>query len=184
MKRNNTKKGFTLIEMLVGMAIFVILLSIVVGIFIQAIRNQRLIAGLMMVNAEAGTVLEQMAREIRMGYKFSTTGETGLKFYQTKTDENGIQTKEEKEYSISGGGISSMTSSNIDVQSGKFIVTQDANKKCAPWMVTIILKIAKKNETDPYAFSVVQTSVTSRILPQDMPPLERTGDYAGCGTIN
>jgi len=181
MNKKYTKKGFTLIEMLVGMAIFVILLSIVVGIFIQSIKNQRLISGLMMVNAEAGTVLEQMTREIRMGYKFKTTGDS-LSFKKTKINEDGTQIVEDKSYDISSAGISDLTSSNIEIKNGKFAVLQE--KDCGPWMITIVLQITKKNETDPNAFSVIQTSVTSRILPQDMPIKERSGSYAECGTTN
>lgn len=64
------KKGFTLIELLVAMGIFVIVVSIVSASFIQALRTQRSTAALMEANDNTSLVLEQMAREIRTGYRF------------------------------------------------------------------------------------------------------------------
>jgi hypothetical protein len=169
--------------MMVGMAVFIIILSIVVAIFIQAIRNQRLIASIMMVNSEAGTVLEQMTREIRMGYKFSNGG-SGLSFLKTE-GEGDVQEPKQKEFSLSGGQITRpneiMTSDNVEIQDLRFEVIQEENKKCSPWIVRILMKVAKKNETNPEMYTMVQTSVTSRILPEEMPESLRIGEYAGCG---
>ena len=69
-KKQNNSQGFTLIELIVTLGIFVILISIVIGGFINALRGQRVAVGLMEINDNMGLVLEQMAREIRMGYDF------------------------------------------------------------------------------------------------------------------
>jgi len=68
--RRSANEGFTLVELLVAMGVFVILLGIIVGIFISALRTQRSLAALMLVNDNTSLVLEQMAREIRTGFNF------------------------------------------------------------------------------------------------------------------
>lgn len=70
-KKGKIKNGFTLIELIIALGIFVILISIAIGGFINALRGQRVAVGLMEINDNMGLVLEQMAREIRMGYNFN-----------------------------------------------------------------------------------------------------------------
>ncbi|MEE8131745.1 MAG: type II secretion system protein [Candidatus Paceibacterota bacterium] len=65
-------KGFTLIELLVATGLFVVVISIVSASFIQALRAQRSITALMEANDNVSLVLEQIAREIRTGYRFCT----------------------------------------------------------------------------------------------------------------
>jgi len=63
-------EGFTLVELLVAMSVFIIVLTLAVAVFVNALRSQRFLTKLMAVNNNAGLVLEQMAREMRTGYKF------------------------------------------------------------------------------------------------------------------
>src|SRR3989344_9647798 len=67
-----SRKGFTMIELIVAMGIFLILISAATSVFVQALRTQRAIVALMAANDNASLVLEQMAREIRVGYNFQT----------------------------------------------------------------------------------------------------------------
>lgn len=67
--------GFTLIEFMVAMGVFVIVLGIVVNIFIGALRSQRAAAALMAANDNASLALEQMMREIRVGSNFFIPGD-------------------------------------------------------------------------------------------------------------
>ena len=73
-------KGFTLVELLVAMTLFVVLIGIATGGFIRVLRTQRAIVELMAVNDNTVLTLEQMAREIRTGYNFSKISETELQF--------------------------------------------------------------------------------------------------------
>lgn len=66
----SNRKGFTLVELLVSIAIFSILVTIGVGGFVHALHTQREIAGLISAQSNASVALEQMAREIRTGYLF------------------------------------------------------------------------------------------------------------------
>ena len=81
-KRNNIfqLKGFTMIELLVAMSIFIIFTSIAAGGFINILRNQRVVLALMTANDNIGLTIEQMAREIRTGYNFCKVSENKFQF--------------------------------------------------------------------------------------------------------
>ncbi|MST04418.1 MAG: prepilin-type N-terminal cleavage/methylation domain-containing protein [Candidatus Pacebacteria bacterium] len=62
--------GFTVVELLVSMAIFVILVGIVSGIFVNSLRIQKAVISLMATNDNSSLVLESIARDIRTGSNF------------------------------------------------------------------------------------------------------------------
>lgn len=64
------KKGFTLIELIVTVALFAIIITIAVGGFTNAIRTQRQVSALISAQSNVSLALEQMSREIRTGYLF------------------------------------------------------------------------------------------------------------------
>jgi prepilin-type N-terminal cleavage/methylation domain-containing protein len=67
------KKGFTLVETLVAIAIFAIVVLIGVGGFANALHTQGEVSSLIAAQSNASIALEQMAREIRTGYLFCDT---------------------------------------------------------------------------------------------------------------
>ena len=75
-----SKNGFTVIELIVAMTVFVVLMSIAAGGLIHLLKSQRVVAGLMEANDSASLSLEQMAREIRTGYNFCLTESKKLQF--------------------------------------------------------------------------------------------------------
>lgn len=70
--RRTSRSGVTLIEFVVAFGIFSILITIVSGSFVRAMRIQRTTLQLMSVNDNMGITLEQMMREMRTGYHFCT----------------------------------------------------------------------------------------------------------------
>ena len=64
------KKGFTLVEVLVAIALFSIIVAISAGGFTIALRTQRQLAALISAQSNVSLAMEQMAREIRTGYLF------------------------------------------------------------------------------------------------------------------
>ena len=78
------QKGFTIVELIVAMSLFVVLISIAVGAFININRNQRIIVALMAANDNMGLTLEQMAREIRTGYNFFEISKEKIQFVNAK----------------------------------------------------------------------------------------------------
>ena len=63
-------KGFTLVELLVAMALFSILMAIAAGGFVRALRSEREVSAMMAAESNVKLALEQMAREMRTGYLF------------------------------------------------------------------------------------------------------------------
>lgn len=66
-----TNSGFTIIELLVAIAIFSVVVSVAVGGFVRALRTQRQVVALMAANSNVSLAIEQMAREIRTGRNFT-----------------------------------------------------------------------------------------------------------------
>ncbi len=79
--------GFTLVELLVAMGIFVSVLGIIIGIFIGALRAERSLVGFMAINDNVSLALEQMAREIRTGEDFSTPEQSVLIFTNAQNEQ-------------------------------------------------------------------------------------------------
>ncbi|MGB7957378.1 MAG: prepilin-type N-terminal cleavage/methylation domain-containing protein [Minisyncoccia bacterium] len=63
-------KGFTLVELLVAVALFSILMAIAAGGFVRALRSEREVSAMMAAESNVNLALEQMAREMRTGYLF------------------------------------------------------------------------------------------------------------------
>lgn len=68
-KKKNTA-GFTLVEMLITIALFTIIIAIAVGGFTNALRTQRQVSSLISAQSNVSLALEQMTREARTGYLF------------------------------------------------------------------------------------------------------------------
>ena len=69
-KEPEKKEGFTLVEMMVSIALFSILVSIAAGGFVRALRSERQITAMMSTESNISIALEEMTREARTGYLF------------------------------------------------------------------------------------------------------------------
>lgn len=69
-KTSTLRNGFTLIETMISIGIFMILVTIAVGGFIQAIHTQGEVGTLISTQSNVSSAMEEMAREIRTGYLF------------------------------------------------------------------------------------------------------------------
>lgn len=67
-------------EMLISLAVFGMLMAVASGAFVRGLRSQRAIVSLIASNDNLSIALEQMMREIRTGFKFSTTTPDELEF--------------------------------------------------------------------------------------------------------
>lgn len=87
MNNHIIKKGFTVIELMVSMSIFLILIGVATGTFLETLRTQKIITELSAANNNATQAVEQIGREIRTGYSFdqSTTPDI-LKFVNYKNE--------------------------------------------------------------------------------------------------
>ena len=72
MKNNSQlQRGFTVVELLVAMGVFIVVIGMVSNIFVNSLRNQQATVALMLANDNACSALEQMYRELRTGGDFT-----------------------------------------------------------------------------------------------------------------
>lgn len=173
-------------ELIVAMGVFIVIVTIAVGVFVSTVRNQRSLTALMAVNNNAGSVLEQMAREMRTGYRFcgdqsggSACDESGNEVNFTNyagsevryaLETNGSITRE-----VAGGNAESLTASETEITYLWFTVAQHSapggsgNGLCSPWRVTITMGVRPRGDTDTARETKLQTTVSSRVFPAEAP---------------
>jgi len=163
----SVRGGFTLVELLVAMGIFIVVLGIVTSIFLGALRTQRAMVALMAANDNASLALEQMAREIRTGTSFPAAGTMNqLQFvnangktvlYQRIVTAQGIWVVERSESGVLSAPI---TGENVDITRLVFTITQQ--NLLWPPRITISLGVGF---ADPRLQSItndLQTTISAR----------------------
>jgi Tfp pilus assembly protein PilW len=174
--------GFTLVELLVAVGIFVTLVTVAAGVFISGIRGHRALLDLMAVSDNAGIVLEQMAREIRTGYFFCNTDGSNPCGNLSQNNITFTNYKGERvTYGLNGNSITrtigsnsvKITADNVQVNKLRFVIGQGSgsNAICNPWRITIVMEVgsAKTNQKIP-----LQTTISSRVLPREAPGVSQT----------
>lgn len=189
-RKRNCSTGFTTTELLVGIAIFTVITTVMTGMFISIMRSQRAAQQIIGVNNNGGIVLEQIAREARTGYNFSVetasvdcgedwgtqvsfvNGQNGKVTIYKLVSENGTITREEEgdDYPVE------MTASNVFVKRLCFRAAKtDSDPVCNPERLSVVLEVASRNASStPANASLLQTTVSSRVLPREIvgDPLE------------
>jgi type II secretory pathway pseudopilin PulG len=168
------RSGFTIVELLVSMGIFVSVLGMVVGIFIGSLRAERSLVGFMAINDNVSLALEQMAREIRTGEDFSVSG-SALIFTNAQSDtiayglsvdgilERGVCFLEGNCADISSfGDFVALTGNKAVVDRLSFVVDEGTGGDPWPLRVTIRLGV-KSASSDTYGGRTdIQTTVSAR----------------------
>ena len=182
MKKTESKinKGFTLVELIVAMSIFLIAIVVVVGVFVRSLRTQRIVNHLMAVNSNTSLVIEQMVREIRTSYDFGLNTVppptcTGSQFEELEfTNSKGNKVFYRKESGAivreESGSSEPLTASNIMVDRLCFLNTGNLNNNSDPWRITIFLTVDSSNPQLAGNIINFQTTVGARILPKDLLP--------------
>ena len=168
MLKNN--KGFTMVELLVAIASFIIIVSIAVGGFSGALRSQRQSIALLNANYNSSLVLEQMAREIRTGTNFCINqsiacSESQLVFTNAysqnvvyRLNNSGI------EKSIDGGTFKKITADDVVVDYLKFILNGQTFGDGKQTRITILMGIKSKESSVSSSVVNLQTTVSPRVL--------------------
>ena len=172
-KFNNN--GFTLVEILVALALFSLVISITVGIFVSGSGSQRKTIELYTVQREASYIMETVSRELRMAIAISdgsdgnvdqqNNGDSSIEFtnYEsvlttyckslidgTCDDANG------EFFSRDGKRINSL---DIIIENLKFYTSKDFNQTQP--LITIVLKVKSRGK---YGTSVIlQDSISLRM---------------------
>jgi len=162
-------KGYTLIEMLVAMALFSILIVMVMNTFMRGFYFQKRIVEMQALQREEAYLTETMSREIRMATDIATSqqalnGVTSLVFSNNEgnattyclADSSGICSSTGQYFAVNGKVVNS---TEIRVISLRFFTSQDfANKQP---IVTTVLQLQSKKEIG--VETRLQTSVAMRL---------------------
>lgn len=185
--RKFKKNGFTLIELIVTIAIFSIIVGAIIGVFIFGVRQQRMTLVYQTILDQISYSLEYMSRSLRMAKKdtgencFSNQGlnyeipneyltsqnsGTGIKFI------NVLENSECQEFFFKEGQlwkkskeeIFPLTSNKIEVVSVRFDLAGESEKDKLQPSVKIFLEIRGKGELEGLRRIKIQTTISQRNL--------------------
>ncbi len=162
----NLKSGFTMVEMLAALSVFMIVISIASGTFIKSLRTQRATVNFIAANSNAGLAMEQISREIRTGSNFSSGGNQ-INFVNSRA-ENVIyrwnSTDESLERSADGINFKRLTADNVRVKNVFFNVFTGSPSDQYPPRITIVLQVGGLGELLSGSVVNLQTTVSARLL--------------------
>lgn len=165
-------RGFTILELIVAIAVFSILTTLATGGFVRALKTERQISAYTAVNSNVGLFLEQIAREARTGSNFCINGNScpssSILSFLNASGENVTYCLESGAIKRSiGSGCSSgqnITGDNVSVENLRFILFGNQNGDGYPPRVTILVG-ATSRLASALSYKVnLQTTVSSRIL--------------------
>ncbi|SRR3989339_1105446 len=156
--------GFTLIEMIVAMAIFGVLAVSITGIFISVIKSQRLALAQNSIQESGRYILESMTKEIRMSQEITELGVSSA-LHLINSDRKDVL------YSFGSAVLSrqeegfappeNLNSSANEKITGYFFVQKNAYSSVS--LVTIILQIKNSGpEFSEKPFVNLQTTIATR----------------------
>lgn len=161
-QENKIQNGFTLIEIIVAMAIFILVISAITGIFMAVTSAQRKAFSLQNTQEAGRYMMESMIKEIRMSTSTVGTSDT-LSMINPKQEavvyffDNASHILKRQ---VQGGQAQNLSPENIEVD-GQFYIQQ----KVFPLqsLVTIAMKIkAKGSRADQQAVIDLQNTVMAR----------------------
>ena len=167
--------GFTLIELIVSLGVFIIIVTIAVGGFVSALRTQRQVAALISANNNVSLALEQMAREIRTGRNFCdisypiSCSQSALVFSNAggdvvvyRKDINGGSFIERGVFNGSGFDFQRITGTTAFIWTLNFFVRYQDINDTWPTRVTIAVGVSAKEPGVSGGIVHLQTTVSSR----------------------
>jgi len=163
-------QGFTLAESLAAAFVFIIFITSCVTLYINIHSTQRALSNFSLVCDNLSFTIERMAREIRMGYRFSSPNPNGgdeISFTNSRGEDvtYRLNPSRKRIERVVNGVSEVLTSENIEVEDLKFYLTgQDTRDDLQP-KVTISIKFKSTGgkESEKYE-KTVQVSVSSRQL--------------------
>lgn len=158
----NNRSAFTLVELLVAIALFSVVISIAVGGFVRALRTQRQVTALIAANSNASLTVEQIAREVRTGRDFLCQGIPceEIIFTNSRGEEIAYRFREEAIERRSGSGeFRKITADNVDVRYASFQLFE--NQEFPP-RITVALGVSARMPGADQSVTRLQTTVSAR----------------------
>ena len=159
-------KGFTLIELIVAMAVFSLIVVTMGATAVSVIKTQRKAIALQNVQESARYILESVSKEIRMSKIRSDAGngETTLKITNSKGEDINYQFNSNKLYRYPEGGSLGpdylISPANLEVTGSFYIRKSDSPVRAA---VTIVMQIKSTGgRAEGQAEIYLQSTISSR----------------------
>jgi prepilin-type N-terminal cleavage/methylation domain-containing protein len=182
--KSNNNKGFTIVELLIAVALFSVVISITSGVFIRSLRTQRIITSFIAANSNASLAMEQMAREIRTGQDFCSgpnigcAADSGIfqeliftnargqqaKYELSEPRTIGLNTIQSIMRSADGGTPLPVTADNVNINYFSFYLTGHELGDGGNPRITITLGIGATGVPFSDALINLQTTVSSRVV--------------------
>lgn len=165
MRKLKENMGFTLVELMISSSVFVILIAVVSGTFINALRTQRIITNLSESMNNASFAIEEMSREIRVGFGFGVVGDS-LSYLNSFGDEIVYRRDEHDDTGVYGiercenSSCEFVTSPDVNIENLEFILQGTEEGDGLPPRVTILMTVLGEREIRVN----LQTTISSRVL--------------------
>ena len=184
MYTNATQKGFTLIEMLVAVAIFAIVMVVAVGTLVVLVNSSGVTQRIQSLTTNLSFATDMMTRDIRTGHSYYCTGviggtlpsgtqdcasgESGIVFTNSETDERTAYRFNSDEGSlelrIESGSWLRITSPEVLVEDAQFFVQGSTRGDTVQPRVRVVLRGVPSSDTLPVSTFYLQTTLTQRII--------------------
>lgn len=165
------KNGFTLMEMIVALAVFMVAITIALAAFLNITDIQKKASAVRAVNDSLNFALETMSREIRTGFDYCSSF---LTYTCVNQDEfaftSGVAPNPEIVYrkngdqievKVGGGSFSTLTPPEVKILTLKFNLQGEGSDDGQP-MVTIIIEASSGTKTKTKSYLNIQTTITQR----------------------
>lgn len=159
-------KGFTLVELVVAIAVFATVVTVVSSIFVSSVGSQRKNINNQDVLDNARYVLETMSRAVRQSTVVTGngTGSTLTINHPTKGVMTYILENNQVKESV-GGNAAALSSSNVSVQGLTFVVQGNGSTDNIQPKVTLSISLkSSQGASDTESTANLQTTLTPRNL--------------------
>lgn len=153
----NTKKGFTLIEVIVAIALFTVVMTVALGALFMVINSNKQAKAIKLVVNNTNLAMESMTRDLRVGFQYCDS-ESQLEDGSCDTDSNGEsiiyfttdQGDQFSSYRLFGGAIQrriggssesyfDITGSDVQIDDMRFYIQGTQSGDTVQPFVTIIV---------------------------------------------
>ncbi|MDD3488155.1 MAG: prepilin-type N-terminal cleavage/methylation domain-containing protein [Candidatus Pacebacteria bacterium] len=160
-----TKKGFTLVEVLVAVGLFLMIIITISHIYITVLRSEQVAYALLNSENNIRDNLELIARTVRMGKDFVLDGDKkGLTFlyFSGKNWEKTYYRFDESNHNLNKNGLPLFDDSVLKIEDFQFSV-KDKGAHSQKIIIVYLnaFTVVKKME---YRFNI-ETAITPRLLP-------------------
>lgn len=167
MKHLDSNKGFTLVELLVSMSVFLVVLGLATGVFVRTFKTQRIVTQLSDSMTNVTLAIEQIARDARTGLNFEPSGDLEVDVLRFTTGNarrvaytqinNRIGRCQGACLTIDEDNFEPITSPEVEIVDMSFIINSE---DFHPPRITILTTVMPNEITEVF----LQTTVSSRIL--------------------